>query len=400
MSPPPKRKHLNPSARRRPKTALQIRWINGTHSPELTRLINAATEPSILSLMEAAESLQIKESPDQIRDFILKDIRFGWKTQTRTTQNHATAHCRRKRVRGGGVDPIFMIRFNPLSLNEWLENYSPELLELRLIDIIMHEIAHILVHHFSGGWAKGHGQEWKLWANLAGFVPFSGTSNHKRNIQAVALHAQHRGGDPSIAIPAKADSGWPQKKQVKRGFNPETGRIEIVEDTPAPAPPQKPFNFVPGAPLSFTWRIGQRVEFDHGRRGVSQGMIIRVNRRSVSVQVDGEEQGKYWRVGPAILRSIDAPEPPKPPKPPLIIRPDPKPPRTRPDIIMDISGSLTPGWAKGHKRPANLVRAGILAGLENAEIVKVLRETFPDYRAYKIACSVYRRELKAKGEIA
>jgi len=330
--------------------------------------------------MEAAESLQIKESPDQIRDFILKDIRFGWKTQTRTTQNHATAHCRRKRVRGGGVDPIFMIRFNPLSLNEWMENYSPELLELRMIDIIMHEIAHVLVHHFSGGWAKGHGQEWKLWAHLAGFVPFSGTSNHKRNIQAVALHAQHRGGDPSLSIPA------PKKKARKPSFNPAALFDELVDP-----PKQKPFNFVPGAPLSFTWKIGQRVEFDHGRRGMSQGMIIRVNRRSVSVQVDGEEQGKYWRVGPAILRSIDPTDPPKPPKKPI---------RTRPDVIMDISGSLTAGWAKGHKRPADLVRAGILAGLENPEIVKVLRETFPDYRAYKIACSVYRRELKKKGEIA
>jgi predicted SprT family Zn-dependent metalloprotease len=331
--------------------------------------------------MDAAQSYQIEQSPDEILEFILQNIRFGWKTQTRTTQNHATAYCRRKKIRGEhGSDPsrpgIFMIRFNPLSLNEWLENYSPELLELRMIDIIMHEIAHILVHHFSGGWARGHGPEWKLWANLAGFVPFSGTSNHKRNVQAVALHAQHRGGDPTITIPAKADSGWPQKKKL-------------------PAPPQKPFNFVPGAPLSFTWKIGQRVEFNHGHRGVSQGMVIRVNSKTISVQVDGEEQGKYWRVSPSILRSIDPTDPPKPPK-----LPDPPKPRTRPDVIMDLSGRYERDWAKGAKRPADLVRAGILAGLENPEIVKVLRETFPDYRAYKIACSVYRRELKAKGEIA
>jgi len=68
-------------------------------------------------------------------------------------------------------------------------------------------------------------------------------------------------------------------------------------------------------------------------------------------------------------------------------------------VIMDLSGRYSRDWAKGAKRPSQLVKAGILAGLENPEIVKVLRETFPDYRAHKIACSVYRRELKKKGEI-
>ena len=315
-------------------------------------------EPSIRSLMKAAEDRRLKEfgiTPEIVRKFCVKKLRFGWKTQTRTSNNHATAYSR---PNAGGV---YRIKFNPLSLDDWLREYSPELLELRMIDIMMHEIAHILVRKFMGG--KGHGAEWKLWAHLAGFVPFGSQSNHKRNRHAVALHAQHRGGDPTITQPAR-------KK----------------DDVFVPAPKFPP-GFAPGnwnRPMH-SFRIGQRVSFK-SKRGLSMnGMIIRINRKSISVQIDGEEEGRYWRVSPGLLRLEEE---------------APKPIRTRPDVIMDLSGSLTKDWAKGAKRPSQLVRAGILAGLENPEIVKVLRETFPDYRAYKIACSVYRRELKAKGEIA
>ncbi len=47
--------------------------------------------------------------------------------------------------------------------------------------------------------------------------------------------------------------------------------------------------------------------------------------------------------------------------------------------------------------PAKLVREGLLAGASDNSIRQALAIHFPDYGAAKIACSVYRRELKGKG---
>ena len=47
--------------------------------------------------------------------------------------------------------------------------------------------------------------------------------------------------------------------------------------------------------------------------------------------------------------------------------------------------------------PAKMVREGLLRGVSDNSIRRGLKIYFPDYGAGKIACSVYRRELIAKG---
>lgn len=47
--------------------------------------------------------------------------------------------------------------------------------------------------------------------------------------------------------------------------------------------------------------------------------------------------------------------------------------------------------------PAKMVREGLLRGVSDNSIRRGLLIHFPDYGAGKIACSVYRRELIAKG---
>lgn len=62
----------------------------------------------------------------------------------------------------------------------------------------------------------------------------------------------------------------------------------------------------------------------------------------------------------------------------------------------------TPTMSKGlptNGTPADFTRAAILKGLSNEEIKPLLRANFPDYGAWKIAPSTYRRELRKKGKI-
>ena len=49
------------------------------------------------------------------------------------------------------------------------------------------------------------------------------------------------------------------------------------------------------------------------------------------------------------------------------------------------------------KTPAALTRAGLLAGIPDAEIRAAVSERFPDYKALDICVTVYRRELRKKG---
>ena len=49
------------------------------------------------------------------------------------------------------------------------------------------------------------------------------------------------------------------------------------------------------------------------------------------------------------------------------------------------------------KTPADLTRAGLLAGIPDAEIRAAVSERFPGYKALDICVTVYRRELRKKG---
>lgn len=48
---------------------------------------------------------------------------------------------------------------------------------------------------------------------------------------------------------------------------------------------------------------------------------------------------------------------------------------------------------------AQLCRAGLLAAVPDFQIREVIAGTYPSYGALKICCTVYRRELKARGEL-
>lgn len=50
-----------------------------------------------------------------------------------------------------------------------------------------------------------------------------------------------------------------------------------------------------------SFRVGQRVEFDAKGKTIT-GTVKRVNRKTCSVNPDGETGGRYWRVSPGILR--------------------------------------------------------------------------------------------------
>jgi len=49
------------------------------------------------------------------------------------------------------------------------------------------------------------------------------------------------------------------------------------------------------------FNVGDRVEFDAKGRTIT-GTVKRVNRKTCSVNPDGETNGRYWRVSPGILR--------------------------------------------------------------------------------------------------
>ncbi len=49
------------------------------------------------------------------------------------------------------------------------------------------------------------------------------------------------------------------------------------------------------------------------------------------------------------------------------------------------------------KTPAALTRAGLLAGVPDAEIRTAVSERFPGYKALDICVTVYRRELRKQG---
>ena len=48
------------------------------------------------------------------------------------------------------------------------------------------------------------------------------------------------------------------------------------------------------------FRKGDRVTFKNGNR-IIRGTVIRVSRKTVSVEADGETSGRYWRVSPSML---------------------------------------------------------------------------------------------------
>jgi hypothetical protein len=60
-----------------------------------------------------------------------------------------------------------------------------------------------------------------------------------------------------------------------------------------------------------TYRIGDRVTFEPDGRPPVVGMLVRYNRKSVTVITD---DGQRWNVAPALLRQVDAAEPAAPSK--------------------------------------------------------------------------------------
>ena len=58
------------------------------------------------------------------------------------------------------------------------------------------------------------------------------------------------------------------------------------------------------------FRIGERVTFQPDGRGPVQGMLVRYNRKSVTVVTD---DGHRWNVSPSLLSSAAAPDKAKPP---------------------------------------------------------------------------------------
>lgn len=51
------------------------------------------------------------------------------------------------------------------------------------------------------------------------------------------------------------------------------------------------------------FRIGERVTFEPDQRGPVVGIIVRYNKKSVSVLTD---EGQRWKVSPSFLRAVDA----------------------------------------------------------------------------------------------
>lgn len=51
---------------------------------------------------------------------------------------------------------------------------------------------------------------------------------------------------------------------------------------------------------SRSFRKGDRVTFKNGSR-IIRGTVMRVNRKTVSVEPDGETESRYWRVSPSVL---------------------------------------------------------------------------------------------------
>jgi len=63
-----------------------------------------------------------------------------------------------------------------------------------------------------------------------------------------------------------------------------------------------PLPRVDRSPQRFTFRPGDRVAFPGSGGRLLQGLVLRVNRRSLSIAVDGEQETRWWRVAPHLLR--------------------------------------------------------------------------------------------------
>lgn len=54
----------------------------------------------------------------------------------------------------------------------------------------------------------------------------------------------------------------------------------------------------------YSWKLGEKVEFDAGRRGTFFGQIIKINPTKVKVRVSMGTKGlpQVWNVSPSLLR--------------------------------------------------------------------------------------------------
>jgi hypothetical protein len=234
---------------------------------DITRLTPEATE----ALIKAGDNFRIVQRCELqgtasllgsagVRTY-LKKVVFRWKLRApRYSRNNAHAEYTRH-----------VVAFNPWAILKFKTALTTEEYEARIVDLIMHEIAHLLTWNLMG--TSGHNSDWRLWATVSGFVGIGCTDLEKKVRRSLALRRERLG------LP----------------------RIPLIT-------------------------------------------------RKIGLAAEGETPSlKVWETIPE------------------------------------------------SKNPADLTRQGLLAGISPEAIVSALRTVYPDYKAYKIAVSVYRRELQKKG---
>lgn len=134
-------------------------------TPEaIDRLSGAAADPGV-QYYERDETL----IPEKVRNYLTTAVHFRIKARmTFGSCNIAHAYCSDSSV-----------HFNPYWVENVVRHLSRENSRVIILDMIMHELAHLLTSRFLVG-DEGHGKSWKSWARAAGFVPYGSTSDAKR----------------------------------------------------------------------------------------------------------------------------------------------------------------------------------------------------------------------------
>lgn len=254
------------SRNQHPELAAQIERL----LPHVRERLHLAIEDEhLISVMD----LPLRQLRPEIRGEILEEkltktleeVRFRWGRHSTTRGNYAYASKRHGALR---------ITWNPLVLHRWNRDYPDHVVEALLVDMILHEVSHLLDWIFCLGW--GHQRGWKAWAGAAHFVPFGRQRETNRIAKSAVLHTRGKERIMKSGVMKGPKGGWIWKcaedgvesqqvfsSRTKARESYKIHRQEICDGERDPKPKKAAKGQTPSKPKKVTkgtvetlWRLG------------------------------------------------------------------------------------------------------------------------------------------------